>query len=49
LHRRLDPIFYDPRLDVLAAEMREAGRSDHLPVIAVVASAKRSSRIQRGR
>ena len=31
---------------VLAAEVREAGRSDHLPVIAVVASAKRSPRMR---
>ena len=41
LHRQLDHIFYDARLDVLSAEVRAAGRSDHLPVIAVVAAAKR--------
>jgi len=40
LHRQLDHIFYDARLDVLSAEVREAGRSDHLPVIAVVTAAK---------
>ena len=41
LHRQLDHVFYDARLEVLSAELREAGRSDHLPVIAVVTSAKR--------
>jgi endonuclease/exonuclease/phosphatase (EEP) superfamily protein YafD len=38
LHRQLDHVFYDARLDVVAAEVREAGNSDHLPVIAVVAA-----------
>jgi endonuclease/exonuclease/phosphatase family metal-dependent hydrolase len=37
LHKQLDHVFYDARLDVLSAEVRTAGRSDHLPVIAVVA------------
>ena len=36
LHRLLDHVFYDGRLDVLSAEVREAGRSDHWPVIAVI-------------
>jgi endonuclease/exonuclease/phosphatase (EEP) superfamily protein YafD len=37
LHKQLDHVFYDARLDVLSAEVRAVGRSDHLPVIAVVA------------
>jgi endonuclease/exonuclease/phosphatase family metal-dependent hydrolase len=37
LHKQLDHVFYDARLDVLSAEVRAAGRSDHLPVIAVIA------------
>jgi endonuclease/exonuclease/phosphatase (EEP) superfamily protein YafD len=41
LHWQLDHVFYDGRLDVLSAEVREAGRSDHLPVVAVITSAKR--------
>ena len=36
LHRQLDHVFYDSRLDVVSAEVREVGRSDHYPVIAVV-------------
>jgi endonuclease/exonuclease/phosphatase (EEP) superfamily protein YafD len=36
LHRQLDHVVYDPRLEVVSAEIRVAGRSDHLPVIAVV-------------
>jgi endonuclease/exonuclease/phosphatase (EEP) superfamily protein YafD len=40
LHRQLDHIFYDARLDVLSAEVREVGNSDHLPVLAVVTAAK---------
>ncbi len=39
LHRQLDHVVVDPRLDVLFAEVRVAGRSDHLPVIAVIAPA----------
>lgn len=37
LHRQLDHVFYDARLDAVWAEVRVAGRSDHLPVIAVLA------------
>jgi len=33
LHRQLDHVFYDSRLDVLSADIRLSGRSDHLPVI----------------
>ena len=36
LHRQLDHVVYDRRLEVVSAEIRVAGRSDHLPVIAVV-------------
>jgi endonuclease/exonuclease/phosphatase (EEP) superfamily protein YafD len=36
LHRQLDHVFYDARLDVVWAAVRVAGRSDHLPVLAVV-------------
>lgn len=41
LHRQFDHIFYGPRLDVLSAEVREVGNSDHLPVFAVIATARR--------
>ena len=41
LHRQFDHIFYDAKLDVLSAEVREAGLSDHLPVLAVITLAKR--------
>lgn len=37
LHKQLDHVFYDGKLDVLFAEVRTAGRSDHLPVVAVIA------------
>ena len=37
LRKELDHVFYDQRLDVLSAEVRQAGNSDHLPVIAVIA------------
>jgi endonuclease/exonuclease/phosphatase (EEP) superfamily protein YafD len=37
LHRELDHIYYDGTLDALAAEVRQAGRSDHLPILAVIA------------
>ena len=40
LRRQLDHVVYDPHLDVVSAEIRQAGRSDHLPVIAVVTSAR---------
>jgi endonuclease/exonuclease/phosphatase (EEP) superfamily protein YafD len=40
LHGELDHVFYGPALDVLSAEVRDAGRSDHLPVIAVLAARK---------
>jgi endonuclease/exonuclease/phosphatase (EEP) superfamily protein YafD len=36
LHKQLDHVFYDDRLDAVSAEVRRAGRSDHLPVIAVL-------------
>jgi endonuclease/exonuclease/phosphatase (EEP) superfamily protein YafD len=36
LHRQLDHVFYDARLVAVWAEVRTAGRSDHLPVIAVL-------------
>jgi endonuclease/exonuclease/phosphatase (EEP) superfamily protein YafD len=42
LHRQLDHVFYNNRLDVLSAEVREAGRSDHLPVIADITPASSS-------
>jgi endonuclease/exonuclease/phosphatase (EEP) superfamily protein YafD len=37
LRKELDHIFYDRTLDTLSAEVRQAGRSDHLPIIAVIA------------
>jgi endonuclease/exonuclease/phosphatase (EEP) superfamily protein YafD len=40
LRRQLDQVFYSRHLDVLSAEVREAGRSDHLPVIAVLTPAR---------
>jgi endonuclease/exonuclease/phosphatase (EEP) superfamily protein YafD len=40
LHRQLDHVFYGPGLDVLSAEVRDAGRSDHLPVVAVLSTGK---------
>lgn len=36
LHKQLDHVFYAEGLDVLSAEVRSAGRSDHLPVVAVL-------------
>lgn len=39
LHRQFDQVLVDRRLDVLSAEVRVAGRSDHLPVVAVIAAA----------
>ena len=36
LHRQLDHVFYDARLEAVWAEVRTAGRSDHLPVSAVL-------------
>ncbi|HLK92499.1 MAG TPA: endonuclease/exonuclease/phosphatase family protein [Polyangia bacterium] len=44
LHRQLDHVFYDARLDVAWAAVRVAGRSDHLPVIAVVTSVTPTNR-----
>jgi endonuclease/exonuclease/phosphatase family metal-dependent hydrolase len=40
LHKQLDHVFYDNRLDTIAVEVRLAGRSDHLPVIAVLTRGK---------
>jgi endonuclease/exonuclease/phosphatase (EEP) superfamily protein YafD len=40
LHRQFDHVTVDARLDVLSAEVRDAGRSDHLPVVAVIAAAR---------
>jgi endonuclease/exonuclease/phosphatase (EEP) superfamily protein YafD len=37
LRKELDHIYYDGELDALSAEVRQAGRSDHLPIIAVIA------------
>jgi endonuclease/exonuclease/phosphatase family metal-dependent hydrolase len=39
LHRQLDHLLIDARLVALSAEVREEGRSDHLPVSAVLAAA----------
>ncbi len=36
LHRQLDHVFYDAALDVASVEVRQAGRSDHLPVVTVL-------------
>ncbi len=38
LHRQLDHLVYDGRLEAVSAEVREVGRSDHLPVIAVISA-----------
>jgi endonuclease/exonuclease/phosphatase (EEP) superfamily protein YafD len=35
LHKQLDHVLYDARLDAISAEIRQRGRSDHLPVVAV--------------
>jgi endonuclease/exonuclease/phosphatase (EEP) superfamily protein YafD len=35
LHKQLDHVLYDARLDVASAEIRQRGRSDHLPIVAV--------------
>ena len=35
LHKQLDHVLYDARLEAVSAEIRSRGRSDHLPVIAV--------------
>jgi endonuclease/exonuclease/phosphatase (EEP) superfamily protein YafD len=37
LRKELDHIYYDGTMDALSAEVRQAGRSDHLPIIAVIA------------
>ncbi len=37
LRKELDHIYYDGTLDALAAEVRQTGRSDHLPILAVIA------------
>jgi endonuclease/exonuclease/phosphatase family metal-dependent hydrolase len=42
MHKQLDHVYYGGSLDVLSAEVRTVGRSDHLPVIAVLTA--RSSR-----
>jgi endonuclease/exonuclease/phosphatase (EEP) superfamily protein YafD len=44
LRQELDHVFYDQTLDVLSAEVRQAGSSDHLPVIAVIAPRARGQR-----
>jgi endonuclease/exonuclease/phosphatase family metal-dependent hydrolase len=40
LHRQLDHVFIDHRLEAVSAEIRAAGRSDHLPVIAILAAGR---------
>lgn len=47
LHRQLDHVRYGERLEVLSAEVRDAGRSDHLPVIAVIAASGQGGATQR--
>jgi endonuclease/exonuclease/phosphatase family metal-dependent hydrolase len=37
---RLDHIVYDPRLEPLAADVIYEGRSDHFPVVSVLAPAR---------
>ena len=49
LHRQLDHVFTDRRLEAVSAEIREAGRSDHLPVIAVLAAAAAAAAAAAGR
>jgi endonuclease/exonuclease/phosphatase (EEP) superfamily protein YafD len=40
IRRQLDHIMYDRRLEVVSGEVRVAGRSDHLPVVATFQLAK---------
>jgi endonuclease/exonuclease/phosphatase (EEP) superfamily protein YafD len=47
LHRQLDHVMYGERLEALSAEVRDAGRSDHLPVIAVIAASGQGGTMQR--
>jgi endonuclease/exonuclease/phosphatase (EEP) superfamily protein YafD len=47
LHKQLDHVYYGDGLDVLSAEIRSVGRSDHLPVIAVITGPSRRSKALR--
>jgi endonuclease/exonuclease/phosphatase family metal-dependent hydrolase len=44
LERRFDHLVYDPSLEPLSAGVIDAGRSDHLPVVAVFAKAAAPAR-----